>query len=121
MQDSKPALTISTVEGEAISVAEPVAEPRPLTTPPAKPALDTARPRKRAGRLGSVLKIIGSVLLALIVVLAGSGTWLVVGPWPQTSGKIAVAGLSAPVQVIRDKWGVPNLYAQSDHDLFFAQ
>jgi penicillin amidase len=40
---------------------------------------------------------------------------------PQTSGRLAVPGLSAPVEVLRDRWGVPHLYAQSDHDLYFAQ
>ena len=29
--------------------------------------------------------------------------------------------LSAPVVVIRDKWGVPHIYAQNEHDLFFGQ
>src|SRR5687768_11047267 len=120
MQDSKQVLTISTspVEGEGIPVAELGLEPRPLTVPP---AVDTPRPQKRAGRLGAVLKIIGSILLALVVILSGAGLWLVLGPWPQTRGKVAVAGLSAPVQVIRDEWGVPHIYAQNDHDLFFAQ
>lgn len=40
---------------------------------------------------------------------------------PQTSGTIEVAGLSAPVRVARDRWGVPHIYAQTQDDLFFAQ
>jgi hypothetical protein len=40
---------------------------------------------------------------------------------PQVSGEIAVAGLTAPVRVVRDTWGVPHIYAQNDRDLFFAQ
>lgn len=40
---------------------------------------------------------------------------------PQTSGTIAVDGLSAPVRVVRDRAGVPHIYAASDADLFFAQ
>ena len=39
----------------------------------------------------------------------------------QTSGTIAVDRLSAPVSVVRDRWGVPHIYAQSRDDLFFAQ
>ena len=31
------------------------------------------------------------------------------------------ADLIAPVKVIRDKWGVPHIYAQNQHDLFYAQ
>jgi penicillin G amidase len=34
---------------------------------------------------------------------------------------IRVAGLSQPVEIIRDRWGVPHIYARSTHDLFFAQ
>src|SRR5579862_7295964 len=40
---------------------------------------------------------------------------------PQTSGTIAVAGLSAPVRVVRDRWGVPHIYAENTTDLFIAQ
>ncbi len=40
---------------------------------------------------------------------------------PRTSGLLALAGLHGPVEVIRDRWGVPHLYAQNDHDLYMAQ
>ena len=36
-------------------------------------------------------------------------------------GKLSVRGLRAPVEVIRDRWGIPHIYAQSEDDLFFAQ
>lgn len=36
-------------------------------------------------------------------------------------GDIKVVGLRAPVQVVRDTWGVPHISAQSVDDLFFAQ
>jgi penicillin amidase len=39
----------------------------------------------------------------------------------QTSGRLAVAGLSRPVTVLRDPWGIPHIYAESQDDLFFAQ
>lgn len=32
-----------------------------------------------------------------------------------------LAGLRAPVEVRRDRWGVPHIYARNQHDLFFAQ
>jgi penicillin amidase len=34
---------------------------------------------------------------------------------------IRAGGVSQPVEIIRDRWGVPHIYAQSTHDLFFAQ
>src|SRR5579872_4224338 len=40
---------------------------------------------------------------------------------PQLSGTVAIAGLSAPVRVVRDGWGVPHIYAQRPDDLFVAQ
>jgi len=36
-------------------------------------------------------------------------------------GELKVAGLRQPVEVVRDKWGVPHIYAQNADDLFFAQ
>jgi penicillin amidase len=40
---------------------------------------------------------------------------------PQVSGTLVAVGLSAPVQVVRDKWGVPHITAANQDDLFFAQ
>ena len=38
-----------------------------------------------------------------------------------TQGSLKVPGLTQPVNVLRDRWGVPHIYAQNQHDLFFAQ
>jgi penicillin G amidase len=37
------------------------------------------------------------------------------------SGTIKTPGLKRPVNVLRDRWGVAHIYAQNQHDLFFAQ
>jgi len=34
---------------------------------------------------------------------------------------IEIVGLSAPVRVVRDRWGIPHIYAETEDDLFFAQ
>jgi penicillin amidase len=39
----------------------------------------------------------------------------------QTSGEVRLRGLRAPVEILRDRWGVPHIYAKNTHDLFFAQ
>jgi penicillin G amidase len=39
----------------------------------------------------------------------------------QHEGTISVFGLREPVEVLRDRWGVPHIYAKNTHDLFFAQ
>src|SRR5438045_1235499 len=36
-------------------------------------------------------------------------------------GDIRLPGLKEPVEVVRDRWGVPHITAKNAHDLFFAQ
>jgi penicillin G amidase len=46
------------------------------------------------------------------------------GPDPriaQTSGTLSVTGLTDQVRVVRDRWGIPHIYAKNADDLFFAQ
>jgi penicillin amidase len=73
-------------------------------------------------------KVLKFVLLTLAVLLllgiVIGGAWFTVSvrrAWPQEDGRIEAAGLSAPVEVVRDRWGIPHLYAANEHDLFFAQ
>ncbi len=68
-----------------------------------------------------LLSIVGISLVIVGVILAGLGIWLVRRPWPQINGTVAVSGLSAPVEILRDEWGVPHIYAENERDLFFAQ
>ena len=39
----------------------------------------------------------------------------------QTSGTIHIPGLRRPVTVLRDRWGVPHIFAETQDDLFLAQ
>lgn len=39
----------------------------------------------------------------------------------QLEGSLAIPGLKEPVEVLRDRWGVPHIYARNANDLFFAQ
>src|SRR6185369_4349204 len=41
--------------------------------------------------------------------------------WPEVDGRLAVPGLTAPVEIVRVEPGVPHIYAQNAHDLFFSQ
>ncbi len=43
------------------------------------------------------------------------------GPLPVVSGSLPLAGISERVRIVRDRWGVPHIYARNEHDLFFAQ
>jgi penicillin amidase len=42
-------------------------------------------------------------------------------PLPQIEGTVTIPGLTEPVEIIRDRWGVPHIYAANLQDLFFAQ
>ena len=39
----------------------------------------------------------------------------------QIEGSITIGGLEQPVEILRDRWGVAHIYAQTVHDLFFGQ
>ena len=54
------------------------------------------------------------------VVRAGL-TWLSRQRLPQTDGTLRLPGLEAAVEIIRDRWGVPHIYAENIRDLMFAQ
>lgn len=43
------------------------------------------------------------------------------GRLPRTSGTLAVAGLRGPVEILRDRWGVPHVYGGNNRDVLFAQ
>src|SRR5215207_1060443 len=71
---------------------------------------------------------IGLVVLALV--LGAAGTYYfrsylpnTVAPksFPKIDGEIKLDGLEKAVDIYRDPMGIPNIYAMSAHDLFFAQ
>jgi penicillin amidase len=66
------------------------------------------------------------IFTAIVVVLALAGlSSLAVGTarraLPQTEGRLDLAMLSGPVEVLRDAHGVPQIYADNPEDLFAAQ
>ncbi|MEU8268849.1 penicillin acylase family protein [Sphaerisporangium sp. NPDC049002] len=65
-------------------------------------------------------RILAAVLVAAIV-LAGVGVWTVRRSFPQLDGELRLPGLSAKVTVLRDRYGIPQIYADNPEDLFRAQ
>lgn len=61
----------------------------------------------------------GFALLGLLLAVAAGWLWLM-SPLPRLSGRIELAGLSQPVTIARDEYGVPHLRAASRDDLWFA-
>ena len=54
--------------------------------------------------------------------LAGAGYYFLRNRFlPQTRGNLKIQGLIAPVEVVRDHWGIPHIYARNETDLMFAQ
>lgn len=72
-------------------------------------------------RLGIVLGSIAGLLVVLLVAAVAFGFWQVRRGYPQYDGEIALPGLSAQVEVLRNGYGVPTVYADTADDLFRAQ
>jgi penicillin amidase len=68
--------------------------------------------------------IILSVLVGLILVVGGGGyLWFhqtLKKALPQTLGEVHLPGLTESVQIIRDTFGVPHIYAGNESNLYFA-
>ncbi|WP_291429008.1 penicillin acylase family protein [Deinococcus sp.] len=87
------------------------------------------RQADRAGRSGKKRRrspwvVLGQGLLGLaaLLLLAGGGAfaWLKSTSGAQRSGAVTVAGVSGPVTVTRDAWGVPHIRAATDTDAVYA-
>ncbi|MFC9287701.1 penicillin acylase family protein [Streptomyces sp. NPDC057052] len=93
--------------------------------PPNTTATTGDKPAKSGRKKGRKARLIVLVLvLALIGAVAYGGYWsisTVRASFPQTKGSITLDGLSGPVDVKRDGYGIPQIYASSDEDLFMAQ
>ncbi len=64
----------------------------------------------------------GAVLVVLLLVAAlVAGLVVVRQSFPQTDGDLSLEGLDGTVKVLRDDHGIPQVYAGTTHDLFFAQ
>jgi penicillin amidase len=69
-------------------------------------------------RLVQLVLVLATLAIVVVMVLGGIVTQR---GWPQTSGVIKVAALNDPVTVIRDRYGILQITADTPHDLFLAQ
>ena len=70
------------------------------------------------------MKTLLRVLLALgalLGILVLAAVLYVRSALPETSGTIRVAGLGAPVEILRDEYGIPHIWAASLEDAVYAQ
>ncbi|MCQ4208715.1 penicillin acylase family protein [Streptomyces longispororuber] len=80
------------------------------------------QPGKKKGRRARLIVIV--LVLAVVAGIGYGAYWSVDGvraSMPQTTGSADMDGLDGPVQVKRDGYGIPQIYASSDEDLFMAQ
>ncbi|MFJ2159365.1 penicillin acylase family protein [Streptomyces sp. NPDC087856] len=93
--------------------------------PPNTTASSGHKPGKSGRKKGRKARLLVLVLvLAIIGGIAYGAYWsisTVRASLPQTTGSITLDGLSGPVDVKRDSYGIPQIYASSDADLFMAQ
>lgn len=93
--------------------------------PPNTTASSGQKPGKSGRKKGRRARLVLIVLvLAVIGGVAFGGYWgvsTVRASFPQTTGSLTLDGLSGTVDVKRDGYGIPQIYASSDEDLFMAQ
>jgi penicillin amidase len=61
-----------------------------------------------------------ALLLLLVVIAADVAHTVLRNTVPSASGTLAIASLSAPVEVVRDREDVPHISARTTDDLFCA-
>lgn len=67
------------------------------------------------------LQGLGVAAGAVGAVGAGAVGYLLKRSLPPLDGDVAVRGLTGPVQVVRDRWGIPHVSAHTLHDALFGQ
>jgi penicillin amidase len=58
--------------------------------------------------------------IALLALLGAGAYFFLLQSLPRTEGEVRLAGLAAPVEVVRDHYGIPHIHAQSMADASFA-
>ncbi|MBI4595137.1 MAG: penicillin acylase family protein [Candidatus Tectomicrobia bacterium] len=75
--------------------------------------------------MGRLKKLILSIIVALLVLfvigISSSYYYLFKRVEPQISGNSYIKGITAPVRVLFDPYGIPHVYAENRQDLYFAQ
>ncbi len=67
-----------------------------------------------------IVKIFARLLLALLLLVAAAGMWYWRASLPRVDGSLKLAGLQAPVEIVRDRDGVPHIFAKNSDDALYA-
>lgn len=74
-----------------------------------------------AQKLRRIFTTLIIIIGVLAIVLGILGFVLIRQSFPQIDGSISILGLEEEVEIIRDSYGIPHIYASSVHDLYMAQ
>lgn len=74
-----------------------------------------------AVRIGRIAFLVVAAIVVVAVAAVLFLSWTVQRSFPQTSGTLALDGVTSEVTVQRDDSGIPTITAESTHDLFFAE
>ena len=67
-----------------------------------------------------ILLVLLAVVLALLILVPFGGYLWLRTSLPQTTGRTQISGLDGQVEIVRDRSGVPHIFATTDHDAFLA-
>ena len=67
--------------------------------------------------LGAIVALLAIVVLGVVLFASFS----VRRAFPDVDGEVAIDGLGAKVEIVRDDMGIAHIYADNPHDLFVAQ
>ncbi|WNF27587.1 penicillin acylase family protein [Streptomyces sp. C11-1] len=94
----------------------------PANTTASSGPSDEKKPGRKKGRRARLIVLV--LVLALVAGVGFGAYWSVStvrASYPQTTGSITLDGLGGDVEVKRDAYGIPQIYADTDADLFRAQ
>ena len=74
-----------------------------------------------SGTIGRILLGLVGIFVVILVLFALFGFFTMRRSFPKISGEIQLDGLDGPVDIFRDDYGIPHIYASTSHDLFYAQ
>src|ERR1700722_2159058 len=77
------------------------------------------RARAKRGRIRWYWRTLWTLVVVLLGI-AGAGVLWLRTSLPQSTGRVAVPGLTAEASITRDASGIPHIHAANDHDAAYA-
>jgi len=68
----------------------------------------------------NTLKVAGAALVVLVLGIGALLFYLHERALPLVSGAVVTPAVTQPVQIVRDRWGVPHIFAESEQDGYYA-